>query len=78
MFPFILERETKPGQERKFFSQLASPNVGLVGRLQHRAATLSAHDGCVNTVSFTNDGERLISGSDDQSIIIWDWNAGVS
>jgi WD40 repeat protein len=38
--------------------------------------TLEGHGGCVNTVSFDPSGSLLVSGSDDQRIIIWDWEAG--
>jgi WD repeat-containing protein 42A len=38
---------------------------------------LEAHAGCVNTVSFdTEGGDVLISGSDDQQILLWDWERG--
>ncbi|XP_042427606.1 DDB1- and CUL4-associated factor 8-like [Zingiber officinale] len=37
---------------------------------------LDNHRGCVNTVSFNADGDILISGSDDQKVILWDWDAG--
>jgi WD40 repeat protein len=32
---------------------------------------LEGHAGCVNAVSFSWDGERLLSGSDDQLIKLW-------
>lgn len=34
---------------------------------------LDGHYGCVNTVSFDPTGSTLISGSDDQHLILWDW-----
>lgn len=37
---------------------------------------LDNHRGCVNTVSFNADGDILISGSDDQKVILWNWDAG--
>ena len=33
---------------------------------------LKEHSGCVNTVSFSDSGDLLISGSDDKYICIWD------
>jgi DDB1- and CUL4-associated factor 8 len=36
---------------------------------------LQGHDGCVNTVSFNPSGDLLVSGSDDTSIVLWDWLA---
>lgn len=38
--------------------------------------TLAKHRGCVNTVSFNQDGGILISGSDDRMIMLWNWDAG--
>lgn len=37
---------------------------------------LEKHRGCVNTVSFNADGDILISGSDDQRLILWNWVTG--
>uniref|UniRef100_A0A452YSL4 Uncharacterized protein n=1 Tax=Aegilops tauschii subsp. strangulata TaxID=200361 RepID=A0A452YSL4_AEGTS len=47
----------------------------LVMRLQiHRK--LNKHTGCVNTVGFNAAGDTLISGSDDQRVMLWDWDTG--
>lgn len=37
---------------------------------------LEKHRGCVNTVSFSEDGDILVSGSDDRRVILWDWQTG--
>ncbi|XP_057501464.1 uncharacterized protein LOC130785322 [Actinidia eriantha] len=37
---------------------------------------LEKHRGCVNTVSFNEDGDILVSGSDDKRVIFWDWQTG--
>ncbi|KAJ1692590.1 hypothetical protein LUZ63_009288 [Rhynchospora breviuscula] len=39
---------------------------------------LKEHRGCVNTLCFNSDGNILLSGSDDQKIILWDWQIGSS
>ncbi|GFT02026.1 DDB1- and CUL4-associated factor 8 [Nephila pilipes] len=31
------------------------------------------HDGCVNALNFNTTGTRLVSGSDDLHVIVWDW-----
>uniref|UniRef100_J3N4K5 Uncharacterized protein n=1 Tax=Oryza brachyantha TaxID=4533 RepID=J3N4K5_ORYBR len=49
--------------------------MDLVMRLQiHRK--LNRHTGCVNTVGFNADGDTLISGSDDQMVMLWNWDTG--
>jgi WD repeat-containing protein 42A len=42
--------------------------------LHHLTIThkLKAHTGCVNSVAWTPDGRHILTGSDDQKIIIWD------
>lgn len=37
---------------------------------------MKKHDGCVNTLNFNASGTRLVSGSDDLNVIIWDWTQG--
>lgn len=37
---------------------------------------MHAHDGCVNALHFNSTGTRLASGSDDLSVVIWDWATG--
>ncbi|KAK9809355.1 hypothetical protein WJX73_008283 [Symbiochloris irregularis] len=54
----------------------SSNSRDLLERLDARV--LDGHNGCVNTVSFTPEGDTLISGSDDQAIILWDWEKGSS
>jgi len=40
---------------------------------EHR---LQAHRGCVNCINFSHEGDRLVSGSDDLKIVVWDWRKG--
>ncbi|XP_050298811.1 DDB1- and CUL4-associated factor 8-like isoform X2 [Anthonomus grandis grandis] len=37
---------------------------------------LEKHEGCVNSLNFSPDGNYLASGSDDLQVIIWDWRVG--
>ncbi|KAK3134596.1 hypothetical protein QOZ80_6AG0551160 [Eleusine coracana subsp. coracana] len=38
---------------------------------------LRKHRGCVNTLSFNADGSLLLSGSDDRSLALWNWEEAV-
>ncbi|GJP81824.1 hypothetical protein CLOP_g11944 [Closterium sp. NIES-67] len=57
------------------YMRAGAGNEHLVSRLE-LAARLEGHHGCVNTVSFTPCGDLLLSGSDDWSIVLWDWAQG--
>ena len=35
-------------------------------------ATLEGHEGCVNCIQWSEDGQFLASGSDDYKVIVWD------
>ncbi|NET73934.1 MAG: WD40 repeat domain-containing protein, partial [Sphaerospermopsis sp. SIO1G2] len=50
-----------------------NPNITLTGEnLRGKLLrTLSGHDGWVNTVAVTADGELVISGSSDQTVKVW-------
>lgn len=37
---------------------------------------LYEHQGCVNTLHFNQKGNLLVSGSDDLTVVIWDWAIG--
>lgn len=37
---------------------------------------LREHRGCVNTVSFNGSGSLLLSGSDDMTVVLWNWESG--
>ncbi|XP_042390650.1 DDB1- and CUL4-associated factor 6-like isoform X2 [Zingiber officinale] len=37
---------------------------------------LNKHNGYVNTVSLNENGNILVSGSDDEMVILWDWEVG--
>ncbi|QDZ26083.1 WD40 repeat domain-containing protein [Chloropicon primus] len=50
-------------------------SLSLLTRLE-KYKTLEGHEGCVNTVKFTRDGNSLISGSDDHRINLYNWRTG--
>lgn len=37
---------------------------------------LKEHRGWVNTVSFSADGDILVSSSNDRKVTLWDWETG--
>ena len=42
------------------------------GSLELRAEKQSAHSGMIFSVAFNNDGSKIVSGSRDQTIKVWD------
>ena len=42
------------------------------GTLELKAEKQSAHSHSVRSVAFNNDGTKIVSGSDDQTIKVWD------
>jgi DDB1- and CUL4-associated factor 8 len=54
--------------------QQSNRNESLIQRLELQHS-LQGHGGCVNTCSFSPDGQVLLSGSDDLNVIFHDWAA---
>jgi DDB1- and CUL4-associated factor 8 len=76
MIDKIISRENGALSDHNFRVSASSVSSGLIHRLR-KQQELTAHAGCVNTVTFSPDGEQLLSGSDDLQIVIWDWKAGM-
>ncbi|KAL3460407.1 WD40-repeat-containing domain protein [Aspergillus heterothallicus] len=67
-------------QKKQYAQQLAEMRAGAVSKaekLWRWAAPLRGHAGWVNAVAFTPDGERLISGSEDGSVRVWNVSMGI-
>lgn len=77
MFRDVLERQAGVGSGSgpSSLDQHFGKSLDLIHRLQ-LDRKLDKHEGCVNTVSFTQDGERLVSGSDDLYVNVWNWQTG--
>ncbi|KAM3695718.1 hypothetical protein ACB098_07G154400 [Castanea mollissima] len=70
----VWQRELGQLSSRSFAHRLGG-SEDLVLRLD-LYRKLEKHKGCVNTVSFNEDGDILVSGSDDRRVILWDWETG--
>jgi WD40 repeat protein len=44
----------------------------LAGKLELLSEKTDAHSGDINSVAFSPDGTKIVSGSDDKKIKIWD------
>lgn len=76
MFRGIFDRQADGASTPVSFQQQAGRSLSLVHRLR-LDRKLANHEGCVNTVAFNPTGERLVSGSDDLHINVWDWQLGM-
>ena len=54
---------------------LSAPTLSAAS-LELKAEKENAHSDCINSVAFSPDGKSIVSGSDDQTLKVWD--AGVS
>ncbi|KAK6916767.1 WD40 repeat [Dillenia turbinata] len=70
----VWQREVGQLSSRNFARRLAASEDLVLRLCLHRK--LERHKGCVNTVSFSADGETLVTGSDDRRVILWDWETG--
>lgn len=67
----IYRREIGFSQPRTFFRRVFASEA-LVKQID-LYGTLNGHEGCVNTIQFNSSGDILVSGSDDQKVMMWDW-----
>ncbi|XP_059296813.1 uncharacterized protein LOC132049867 isoform X3 [Lycium ferocissimum] len=70
----VCKREVGEISTRNFSHSLAA-SKDLVLRLDI-FRKLKKHRGWVNTVSFSADGDILVSSSNDRKVILWDWETG--
>ena len=51
--------------------------TGSEARAGWQVRTLAGHSGGVTSVAISADGKRVVSGSDDKTVMIWDVDTGV-
>ncbi|CAO1354146.1 unnamed protein product [Diamesa serratosioi] len=66
---------TRFENHRKVFERQFHGSLNAVERLE-LMRKLDLHYSCVNSLSFSRNGNYLLSGSDDLRIIVWDWKTG--
>jgi WD40 repeat protein len=58
------------------FNSKSHSSIGFTHKditfLQKLSSTDIVHRGCINTVKWSSDGNKLITGSDDRTVKIWD------
>jgi WD40 repeat protein len=47
----------------------------LAGKLEMLSEKTNAHSDCINSVAFSPDGTKIVSGSHDKTIKVWDSGA---
>ncbi|KAG6461753.1 hypothetical protein O3G_MSEX012836 [Manduca sexta] len=79
MLKEVLKREiglTSPRgtttKDDAIFAQRFYSSLHAVFRME-KVHSLNKHRGCVNSINFHPEGHLLASGSDDTTVIIWDW-----
>ncbi|ORY51531.1 WD40 repeat-like protein [Rhizoclosmatium globosum] len=69
------ERRPRPASQRATRTTDAKSGISFIGlarRLAVQKPTLKGHRGCVNSLSWNSEGTRLLSGSDDCTVKLWD------
>lgn len=72
------EKENEPNSLKitTLLPDLQQTIVDYVGYDWKLVLTLKGHENIVNTISISNDGSLLVSGSNDNTIKLWDTNTG--
>ena len=50
---------------------LSAPTLAAAS-LELKAENKNAHSDCINSVAFSPDGKTIVSGSEDQTLKVWD------
>lgn len=65
-------RRSMAGRDPSMFKRRVCGSLNVVERLE-LMYKMEKHDGCVNSLNFSQDGRLLASGSDDLQVVIWNW-----
>lgn len=62
--------------QREYSSRCGASIGYTFGNLMsfERVESLTSHSGCVNTLKWSKDGTKLITGSDDRTVKIWSYH----
>jgi len=71
----VIQRENGSHKMHQLFPQRFYSSLHAVQRLE-LMYKLEKHSGCVNAINFNPSGTTLISGSDDTTVVVWDWRVG--
>ncbi len=70
LFEQIQLRQHQRQVDPSFFSQRFYSSIHAIQTIQ-LCTTVEGHDGCVNAINFNEQGDLLITGSDDSTVKIW-------
>mgnify|MGYP002394196127 FL=1 len=68
--PYLADRQFGFLSHRKFLYKLK--NSSSITRSLRLDYTLDVHQGCVNTIWWNDQGTTILSGSDDQNLVVTD------
>ncbi|KAE9400478.1 WD40 repeat-like protein [Gymnopus androsaceus JB14] len=74
--PFIPKESTLQQVYSQHTTRIASVCNGHKTKWSYQQAILIGHTGYVKSVAFSPDGRRIVSGSDDHSVQVWDAESG--
>ncbi|TPX70202.1 hypothetical protein SpCBS45565_g01919 [Spizellomyces sp. 'palustris'] len=69
--------DNNTGQQYLFAGSRSKASKSLIDRLT-LSQVLNSHTGCVNTVCWSDDGQYILSGSDDTHLGLWSYSPGPS
>eukprot|EP01025_Chloroclados_australasicus_P003674 TRINITY_DN1087_c1_g1_i1.p1 TRINITY_DN1087_c1_g1~~TRINITY_DN1087_c1_g1_i1.p1 ORF type:complete len:478 (-),score=41.63 TRINITY_DN1087_c1_g1_i1:1229-2620(-) len=72
----VRQRESGLVSQQGFRNNISNSQYGMAKHLKIEKVLQPTHNGCVNTIKFSEDGQLLISGSDDLNLHIYNVLSG--